>query len=75
MQVDINLFSPLDSRIPQKLPVSDPNLYEQHLEYAIIDEITNKEKAAELLRSFRCKPKNTSTEIIRDSIISLEKYK
>lgn len=64
VQVDINLFSPLDSKVPQNLP-QDPSLYQEMLEYAIIDEVTNKRKAAELLKDFCNLHKNVSTELLR----------
>ena len=51
VMVDINLLSPLDNR-EQLLPSSDPSLYEGLIEYAIIDETINKQRAQELLSEF-----------------------
>jgi hypothetical protein len=50
--VDINHRSPMEFEKIQKLPESDPSMYKQEVEYAIIEESINKASAKKILDDF-----------------------
>ncbi len=60
----------MDFEKKQKLPESNFNLYENNIEYAIIEETINKNSAKRILDNFVEKSKFPSINFLRDAIIS-----
>ncbi len=49
---DIDHRSPIEFKKVQKLPESNPTLYQKEIKYAIIEESTNKASAKKILEDF-----------------------
>ena len=71
VQVDINIRSPKAFSKSQALPSREPDFYKGHLNYAIVDEDIDLERANDILLNFCTESKKyPERNIIRDIVVT-----